>query len=115
MAHLPERSAYPTLVTFANLADPASVKRVDPDKLAATFGEGFNLKCIAVQMTDDPLTTGIERRFSWMNSYRDRCFNGESNIAEDLKVDDLAAHLSAGSFSTELARYGERLTPAAVP
>jgi len=57
-----ERSAYPMLVTFGDLDDPASVERVDPDDLAAIFGEGVALKRITVQLTDDPVTTGTRMR-----------------------------------------------------
>lgn len=65
VAFLEERSAYPMLVTFGDLADPTSVALVDPDDLAATFGEGVRLKRITVQLTDDPVTTGIEQRLRW--------------------------------------------------
>lgn len=58
----PERSAYPMLVTFGDLGDPTSVARVDPDDLAASFGEGVSLKRVTVELTDDPVTKGIEER-----------------------------------------------------
>lgn len=45
------RSAYPMLVNFGDLADPASVEEVDPDNLAANFGEGVALRRITVEMT----------------------------------------------------------------
>lgn len=64
---LEDRSAYPMLVTFADLDDPTSVERVNPDDLAATFGEGFHLKRITVQLTNDPVTTGIDERLAWLN------------------------------------------------
>ena len=57
------------LVTFGDLNDPTSVERVDPDDLAATFGEGVSLKRITVQITDDPVTTGIEKRLVWLSKY----------------------------------------------
>lgn len=60
-------SGYPMLVTFSDLADPTSVALVDPDDLAASFGEGTTLKRITVQITDDPVTTGIEKRLGWWN------------------------------------------------
>jgi hypothetical protein len=50
------------MVTFGDLADPTSVAEVDPDDLAATFGEGVKLKRLTVELTDDPVTTGIEER-----------------------------------------------------
>ena len=62
-----ERSAYPMLVTFADINDPTSVELVDADDLVATFGEGYALQRITVQITDDPVTTGIERRLDWLN------------------------------------------------
>jgi hypothetical protein len=70
VANLKERSAYPMLVTFGDLADPTSVARVDPDDLAATFGAGVRLKRITVELTDDPVTTGIEERLGWLPNVR---------------------------------------------
>ena len=101
---LPERSAFPMLVTFGDIAEPASVELVDPDDLAATFGGGVKLRRIMVELTDDPVTTGIERRLVWMSAYRAKWFNGNSTIYEDLTTDDLSSHLSAGSFSTDYAK-----------
>lgn len=60
------REAYPMMATFSNLTDPSSVERVNPDDLAASFGEGVALKRITVQMTDDPVTTSITRRLPWL-------------------------------------------------
>lgn len=57
---------YPMLVTFGDLSDPASIEQVDPDDLAAAFGEGFCLKRITVQMTDDPVTNEIDKRLRWL-------------------------------------------------
>lgn len=56
----------PLLVTFTDIADPASVRRVDPADLAASFGPGVRLKRITVSITDDPVTTGIEKRLRWL-------------------------------------------------
>lgn len=68
VAHLPERSAYPMLVTFRDTGDPTSVQLVDPDDLAATFGPGTRLRRITVEMTHDAVTTGIEERLGWLNN-----------------------------------------------
>ncbi|MGB3806613.1 MAG: hypothetical protein WA936_05390 [Erythrobacter sp.] len=62
---LEERSAYPMLVTFGDIDDPSSVREVDPDDLAATFGAGYALERITVEITDDRVTTGIEERLGW--------------------------------------------------
>ncbi|MGB7373244.1 hypothetical protein [Pontixanthobacter sp.] len=63
--HIRNRKAYPMLVTFGDLSDPTSVAQVDPDDLAASFGDGTSLKRITVQMTDAPVTTGIAQRLGW--------------------------------------------------
>lgn len=62
-------SAYPMLATFGDIDDPTSVAKIGPDDLAATFGEGVALKRITVQLTDDPVTTGIEERLGWLSEY----------------------------------------------
>ena len=92
------------LVTFGDLDDPTSVSRVDPDDLAASFGEEVTLRRITVQMTDDRVTTGIEKRLPWLDQFRRRHFDGSSVAVEDLTTDDLRARFSSGSFSTEFAR-----------
>ena len=57
---------YPMLVTFTDIADPSSVKLVDPADLAASYGPGVKLKRITVEITDDPVTSGIEKRLGWL-------------------------------------------------
>ena len=52
----------PMLVTFRDIADPASVERVDPGNLAATFGPGVRLRRITVEVTDDDVSKGIEKQ-----------------------------------------------------
>jgi len=90
-----ERSAYPTLVTFTDLAKPESVAEVDPDDLAATFGEGVKLKRITVELADDPVTTGIENRLEWLPNYYDKMLDGQRlNNSQAL-----ANNLSQGSFA----------------
>lgn len=68
-----ERGEYakPMLVTFGNLDDPTSIDLVDPENLAATFGEGYALRRITVQLTDEPITTGIEERLAWLENLED--------------------------------------------
>ena len=102
--YVPESEAYPLLVTFEDQADPTTVAEVDPDDLSASFGKGVRLKRLTVELTDDPVTTGIDRRLPWMSAYRAKWFNGRSTVVEDLTTGELTAHLSAGSFSTEYAR-----------
>jgi hypothetical protein len=60
---------YPYFVTFKDIGDPISVERVDPDNLAASFGAGYRLKGLTVQVTDEPVTVGIKNRLAWLSDY----------------------------------------------
>jgi TAT (twin-arginine translocation) pathway signal sequence len=53
------QSAYPMLVTFTDINDPKSVKEVKPSDLAATFGAGFALKSITLEITDEKVIEGV--------------------------------------------------------
>ena len=93
---------YPLLVTFGNLSDPASVMRVDPADLAATFGAGFALREITLEVTDDPVTEGVvEGVLGWWREYYDNGYtmNGEKRIAYGVN-DPLADVMTAGVFKT---------------
>jgi hypothetical protein len=52
----------PMLVTYADPKDPKSIQRVDPANMAATFGPGVKLKSISIESTEEPVTTGIEKK-----------------------------------------------------
>ena len=58
--------ARPMLVRFRDIADPQTIEKVDSADLAAAFGSGVKLKRITVQLTDDPVTAGIEKRLTWL-------------------------------------------------
>jgi hypothetical protein len=53
---LPE--AWPMLVTFDDITRPETVRRVDPEDLAAMFGEGVRLKAVTLEITDEVVTEG---------------------------------------------------------
>ena len=95
---------YPLLVTFRDIRDPASVEKVDPGNLAANFGPGVRLKRITVEVTDEDVTTGIEKRLGWFTRYLDRHLDGTSASIEDLTSDSPSAHMSSRSFSTEIGK-----------
>lgn len=63
---IPEQSGYPMLVRFRDLADPKSVEQVDPADLARSFGPGYRLASLTVQVTEEPVTRGIEKRLAWL-------------------------------------------------
>lgn len=56
---------YPMLVTFADIADVATVEEVFPETMAAAFGPGTALKAIVLEVVDpdEDLTSGFEAEF----------------------------------------------------
>jgi hypothetical protein len=95
----------PMLVTFKDITDPTSVVRVDPDDLAATFGKGYSLKAITVQITDAPVTTGIEKRLpdtfwqAWGLIHKQE-MSQEGGIMKNPYFESLAGQLSKNDFVT---------------
>ncbi len=63
----------PMLVTFDDLNDPKSVKQVEPANLAATFGAGYALKSVTLEIVDEPVTAGeVEKVLGWIWDYTAR-------------------------------------------
>lgn len=61
----------PVFVRFRDPTDPTSVDLVDPSNLAESFGTGVSFKGATVEITDDPVTHGIENRLPWLKSSRE--------------------------------------------
>jgi len=91
---------YPLLVTFTDIDDPSSVQRVDPANLAASFGPGIRLKRITVEVTDDDVTTGIEKRLQWLPKHRGTLKRNPPRHLDDPSDPDLLT-IDVGPFSTE--------------
>lgn len=87
--------AYPMLVTFSDVADPTSVMRVDPENLAEMFGKGFSLKRITVQITDAPVTTGINKRLEWLDHIREMGV-GVNDFPQNVPLGDFTGMFSKG-------------------
>lgn len=59
----------PLMVTFDDLDDPASVRRVDPHDLAATFGDGVALEAVTIAVTEAAVTEGrVRDLLPWLSS-----------------------------------------------
>lgn len=95
------RELYPTLVAFRNINDPASVQKVDPDDLEASFGPGYALYGVNISITGDPVTKRkINNVLPWIEHYYDRLLDGQR--LQSLKRDaPFANSLASGSFNTE--------------
>ena len=61
---------YPMLVTFDDITKPETVRVVDPENLAAVFGQGVRLKAVTLEITEEAVTEGrVEGVFGWMQNY----------------------------------------------
>jgi hypothetical protein len=61
---------WPVMVTFEDLSNPASVQKIDPTDLAATFGDGVRLVSVSLTRTRAPVTQGtIARLLPWIGPY----------------------------------------------
>lgn len=63
--HLP-RDDWPRFVTFGSLAEPSTVRGVDPDDLSATFGAGYAVVDVEVEITDQSITESIVHVLPWL-------------------------------------------------
>jgi len=88
----------PVLVRFRDPKDPTSVELVDPLNIAASFGSSVTLTRASVEITDDPVTKGIEARLPWLKSsnvspslfppHQGLRSNAETPPVENLRYDD---------------------------
>jgi len=84
----------PMLVRFTNLSDPRSVERVDPNNLPASFWPGVRIVSATLAITDDPVTTGIEKKLVWLQAPNDKPLN-QFRLQDELR--------SSGSVTGGLA------------
>lgn len=99
------RERYPLLVTFTDISDPTTVRRVDPDNLAAAFGPGVTLKRLTLTITDEPVTEGeVEKVLGWLAQVgreRPTLIPNPPRLRKDA-ADPEIQYLTPGPFSTEL-------------
>lgn len=89
---------YPMLVTFGDIADPASVKLVDPTDLAASFGPGVRLKSVTLEVTDEAVTLGrVEGVLGWLCDHITD-YRRLSGKAGAISNNQLSNNLGPGSF-----------------
>ena len=86
-------------VRFHDMNKPESVQEVDPAQLDQAFGPGHSLRRITIQVTDEPLTSGIERRLPWLPEYYNLKFSGDRYWSADNAHKGISASMSSGAFS----------------
>ena len=92
---------YPLLVTFTDINDPSSVKKVEPWDLESHFGAGVKLKRITLEITDEAVTSGkVEKVLGkeffkrWGAVHKEALGRG----LKDSYFDSLMSELSRGDF-----------------
>ncbi|MDH6269855.1 hypothetical protein M2360_005287 [Rhizobium sp. SG_E_25_P2] len=84
---------YPLLVTFADINDPASVRRVDPQNLAASFGAGYRLEAMTMTITDEPVTEGkVEAVLGWLGEYPEPKLSPATGRTTDIPFSRKVSH-----------------------
>jgi len=62
-----EQAQYlPYMVRFRDVKNPKSIGMVMPNDLAKTFGRGYTLKSLTVQVSNEQIKYSIERRLPWL-------------------------------------------------
>ena len=96
---------YPLLVTFADISDPKSVQKVDAANLAASFGAGYKIKSITLEITSEEVTAGkVEELLGWLKQVgidRPTLIPNPPPDRSTASNPDIQ-YLSPGEFSTEL-------------
>ncbi|MET3302620.1 hypothetical protein [Bradyrhizobium diazoefficiens] len=98
----------PDLVTFASVNDPNTVTEVDPNDLQATLGPGITWNEIILEITDEPITKGIEQKLPWIPYYYCAMLDGARYTSKNT----LANSLSTADFrQTEEVKKSIEQTP----
>jgi hypothetical protein len=56
----------PTLVTFSDPNNSASLRVIRPEQLEQTFGPNVHWRGVVIEMTTDPVTRGLEARLPFL-------------------------------------------------
>ena len=86
-------------VRFRDINRPESIEELDPARLEQGLGAGHALRGITIQLTDDPVTSGIERRLAWLPKYYDLKFSGDRYQSIENRHKGLSAYITSGAFS----------------
>jgi hypothetical protein len=60
----------PTLITFADRGDPKTASLVRLNEFGRVFGAGTNFRRAWIEVTDNPVTWGVEANLPWVNDHQ---------------------------------------------
>jgi hypothetical protein len=67
----------PELVTFTDPLDPKTVAAVDAKNIGRVLGDGISWHRMTIEITDEPVTTGLEKKLPWVNQMRETMLDGQ--------------------------------------
>ncbi|MDO9335889.1 MAG: hypothetical protein Q7T61_05770 [Caulobacter sp.] len=93
-------SVIPVLATFADIADPATMREVKPDAVEAALGQGVRLKGLSVEVVPngvwpidfggflgEPVTHGVVAKLPWLKQQPDGASRAVQAAALPMKSD----------------------------
>lgn len=95
------RDRWPTFVSFEDLSDPTSVFAVDPGDLAAVFGEGYALRDVTLEITREPVTTGVVEAALGSEFFQKWAQNHQAALNRGIRdpyFDSLASEMNRNKF-----------------
>jgi hypothetical protein len=86
----------PTLVTFRDVNNPKTVELVDRQDISKTLGPDIRLVRTTIEVTKEPITTGIEKKLPWLKTLEiaGTALSGERYPRRE----DTASRLDGGDF-----------------
>lgn len=75
----------PTVVTFDNIKNPNSIRVVDVENSSKTLGDGYEIKRVSIELTNEDVTHRIRGVLPWLSKYP------EPSILGRLKSGDFSA------------------------
>jgi len=96
-------SDYPMMVTFIDIDDPMSVQLVNSENFQETFGVGFSLSKMTLEIVEEDASFGrVDRILPWLTEIWPATLDGQRIRTADA-LNQVANSLSANSFSTEIS------------
>ena len=99
---------WPEMVRFRNLADPASVERVNPQNLAASFGQGVKVLRVTAEVTRDSEVESIAKTLPWLGHYLKNHFHLDGAVHHvTAPSNPLTVILYPSMFKIDLSNIGK--------
>ena len=89
----------PALYYFSDLNDPATAKLIFPDEFEHFFGDGYTLKQVLIQLTDEPVTKGkIDKELPWINNSSFCSVGGKDSNKQIIPSERVIKHMRNESY-----------------